>query len=694
MRAVSSAARLTARPTAQPSLGIRAFAICWALCLIPDPAAEAAELLTTVAAPQSTELESVTVTAHPLPGSADELAAPAQVLNGSRLDARRALSIGDMLSGLPGVSASAFGPNASRPILRGLDGDRLKVLSNGVPVLDASAASPDHAVAAESLLIDRVEVLRGPAALRFGGGAIGGVVNLIDGRIPETPVERFSGQADVRHGGAARESAGTFRLDGGDGRVAWHADALARRSSDLNIPGFSRTSVLRSAQPDAARDLWGRLPNSAASAQGVTFGIARTAPEGFVGVALSQNSQRYGTTLFEDGAPVEIDLVQTRLDLSGRRSGVAGGTLSMAGALSQYRHAELTDRAVGTEFRNQGGDGRLEWSRQVDRTRWVIGGQWSAQTLRVTGEEAFLPVSRSEQSALYLLVDRTLLESLRVEAGGRIEQATVRSESGPIRLDAIDRQFAPRNFSTGAVWSASPTTKLTAHLSHSERAPNAQELLADGVHTATATYELGDPGLRPEQSNGWNLGLRESVGLLSLRLDVFEQRFNRFISLRSTGERYQPADGESTAIAAFTAGAAQSRGAEIDLNWIAWERGAKRLSIEGGYDQVRLVDQTGSPLPRIPAQRWRSAAAWRDGNLAARLEVLSARQVSRIATDETPTPGWTRIDAWLSWNLAPSWQVQLTGRNLTNAVIRDHTSFLKDVSIAGGRSVLLSLRFQ
>jgi iron complex outermembrane receptor protein len=165
--------------------------MCWALCLILNPPADAAESLSTEIPTRPAELESVIVTAHPIPGTEDELAAPAQVLTGSRLDARRAVSIGEMLSGLPGVSASAFGPNASRPIVRGLDGDRLKVLSNGVPILDASAASPDHAVAAESLLIDRVEVLRGPAALRFGGGAIGGVVNLIDGRIPEVPTESF-----------------------------------------------------------------------------------------------------------------------------------------------------------------------------------------------------------------------------------------------------------------------------------------------------------------------------------------------------------------------------------------------------------------------------------------------------------------------------------------------------------------------
>lgn len=150
---------------------------------------------------RSSELDAVIVTANPLGGRADELAAPVQILFGPQLDARRSVTIGEMLSGLPGVSASAFGPNASRPIMRGLDGDRLKVLSNGVPVLDASAASPDHAVAAESLLLDRVEVLRGPAALRFGGGAIGGVVNLIDGRIPQTPIDGMTAQADLRQGG-------------------------------------------------------------------------------------------------------------------------------------------------------------------------------------------------------------------------------------------------------------------------------------------------------------------------------------------------------------------------------------------------------------------------------------------------------------------------------------------------------------
>ena len=358
MRAVVSAMRTAANT--------RAFPICGALCLILNPPADAAESLSTVIPSRPAVLESVIVTAHPMPGKEDELAAPAQVLTGSRLDARRAVSIGEMLSGLPGVSASSFGPNASRPIVRGLDGDRLKVLSNGVPVLDASAASPDHAVAAESFLIDRVEVLRGPAALRFGGGAIGGVVNLIDGRIPEAPTESFSSQADLRQGGAAHESAGTFRLDGGNGRLAWHADALTRRSSDLRIPGFSRTPALRTEQPDVARDLSGSLPNSAANAEGVTFGIARTETDGFIGAALSQSSQRYGTTLFEDGAPIAIDLVQTRLQIlglanheagqvqaggRGRMACAPGGRLSPIGGDAKR---EPKSETTGSDYRRSG----------------------------------------------------------------------------------------------------------------------------------------------------------------------------------------------------------------------------------------------------------------------------------------------------------------------------------------------------
>ena len=679
------------------------------------------------------EFEAVIVTANPLGGRADELAAPVQVLFGSQLDARRSVTIGEMLSGLPGVSASAFGPNASRPIMRGLDGDRLKVLSNGVPVLDASAASPDHAVAAESLLLDRVEVLRGPAALRFGGGAIGGVVNLIDGRIPQTPIEGMTAQADLRQGGAARESAGTVRLDAGDGRFAWHVDGLARRSGDLTIPGFSRTQVLRAKEADPDRDVQGRLPNSAANAQGMTFGLSRTDADGHMGFALSQNSQRYGTTLFEGRAPIAIDLVQTRLDGSLRQAGVAGGTLALVGAWSQYRHAELAREVVGTEFRNQGGDARLEWSRQSGLTRWLVGGQLASQTLRVSGEEAYLPVNRRDQSAAYVVVDHSLSESLRLEAGGRVEQVGVQSEGGRIRdgwiiagesirqntglppgvgggsaagfsvgssagatpgAIATDRRFGLRSVSLGSVWTVSPTTRLSLHASHTERAPNAQELFADGVHTATAIYEVGNPGLSPEQSKGLNLGWRETAGTWRWRVDVFEQHFERFISLRGLGEALHPADSQSIAAAGFSSGAARLRGAEFDLSWVAWERGGRRLSLEAGHDQVRITDPEGLPLPRIPAQRWRLGAAWRDGNLSARLEALNARRVSRIAIDETPTPAWTRLDAWLGWNLAADWQLQLIGRNLSNAVIRDHTSFLKDSSIAGGRSVLLALRLQ
>jgi len=667
---------------------------------------------------RSTVLERVVVTSAPA-RSVDELGSPAQVLTGAQLDARRAGTIGEMLSGLAGVSASAFGPNASRPIVRGLDGDRLKILSNGAPLLDASAASPDHAVAAESLLLDRVEVLRGASALRFGGGSIGGVINLIDDRIPQSPLNELSLRADLRAGGAANESAATTRLDGGDGRLAWHADAMARRAGDLGIPGFARSDTLRAIDADPNRDRSGRLANSATQAQAFAVGASRTEADGHLGVALSQNSQRYGTTLFDAGAPISIDLLQTRLDTSLRQENVSGGTFSFLGALSEYRHAELTREIAGTEFRHQGANGRLEWSRKSGASRWLFGAQYGTQKMRVTGEESFLPVNQTGQTAAYLVVDHALRQDLRLEAGTRLEHVEVSSAGGHSREGwvvtnelprlsasnaaltsptpgelALARSFDLRSWSFGAVWDAAPATTFALHASHSERAPTAQELFADGVHTATATYEIGNPQLRAEQSNGLNLGWRQRLGPLQARLDGFEQRFNRFISLRGLGQAVHPQDNAVVPAGGFLESAAIMRGAELGLNWIAFERGSQRLGLEMGFDQVRITDGQGAPLPRMPPHRWRLASAWRDGNLSARLEALSAGRVNRVALDETPTPSWTRIDAWLGWALTPNWQIQLSGRNLTNASIRDHTSFLKDVTVAGGRSVLLSLRTQ
>ncbi len=661
-------------------------------------------------------LESVVINARPSGQAVEDLTTPAEVLDGSRLDARRATTVGEMLSGLPGVSASAFGPNASRPIIRGLDGDRLKVLTNGVPLLDASAASPDHAVAAEPLLLDRVEVLRGAAALRFGGGAMGGVVNLVDNRIPQEPMNALAARVDLRLGGAAHESAAAARATGGDGRVAWSATALDRRSGDLAIPGFARTAAMRAAGFDALRDPSGHQANSASQAQGATLGVARTATDNFWGLAVSQLTQRYGTTQFEEGLPVTIRMEQTRLDAAGRQAGVAGGSLAVMGAMSQYRHAEIAAGVVGTEFRHQGGDVRLEWTRLLGTTRWVVGAQVAAQEMAVTGAEAFLPSTQSRQNGLYVLADRPLQENFRLEAGARIEHAAVRSMGGHARGDwvlpaivtasgdadlasspgmaALARNFSLGSYSLGGIWTVSAGQSLALRVNHTERAPNAQELFADGPHVATALYELGNPQLGAERANGVDLGWRRRVGPWRAGVDLFAQQFDQWIGLRTIGAASAGGGTESMTAAAFSAGPARFRGAEFTLGWTALETAGRRLLFEAGHDQVRATDASDTPLPRIPAQRWRLRSSWSSGAFNARLDVLRAQRVGRVAVDETPTMGFTRVDAWAGWELTPTWQLQLVARNLTNAVIRDHTSFLKDLTVSGARSVGLTVRGQ
>jgi iron complex outermembrane receptor protein len=646
----------------------------------------------------ATRLPEVTVTANPLSSELFELVTPASVLHGRGLVLRRASTVGETLDRLPGVSQSQFGPNASRPVIRGLDGDRIRVLQNSTGMLDASSLSFDHAVAADPLTLDRVEVVRGPAALLYGGNAVGGVVNLIDRRIPTESPTAPTGAVELRGGGPARERSGAGMLDIGAGPLAFHADVHRLETSDLKIPGRACTAAALFC-PDAAAT--GRLPNSAAKADGGAVGASYVAPAGYFGAAYSVLSNAYGTVK-EPGVGIRLD--NRRWDLAGEWRGVGLlRSMKFKGASTDYKHEEVETEtgAIGTTFVSKGYEARLEAAHgPVGGLEGAIGMQLAQTRFSALGDEAFVPDTRTRSQALFVFEEAALNASLKANAGLRLERVEVdsagsRSEETEARFGApAGRRFNAVSTGAGVVWKWNAGWSVAGNLASSERAPTFYELFANGPHVATGVFEVGDPTLRKERSRALDVSLRHADGPHRFSIDLYVQRFANYLSQLATGE-LADVEGELLPIYRFTPVRARLHGAEIQL-LRRLANGPHTIDLEWQGQLARGANQdSGEALPRLPPFKMTTALAWSRGPWGARAEWVHAARQKRVPQLETPTDGYD----WLNLDLSYRWKaggadtlVFLKLENLGNQEARLATSFLRDIAPLGGRSLKLGLR--
>jgi iron complex outermembrane receptor protein len=665
-------------------------------------------------------LPEVLVTGNPLGSELFELAAPASLLQGRELFQRRRATLGETLDGLPGVAATGFGPNASRPVIRGLDGDRIRILHNGTGLLDASSLSFDHAVAVDPLVIERAEVVRGPAALFYGGSAVGGVVNVIDNRIPPAPIRGAGGRIEARAGGAEREQAAAGVLEIGNGSLALHANLYNRDTDDLKIRGFARSARLRAADPQAV-EAAGTLPNSAARSSGGALGVSHTWGNGYVGLARSEFNSRYGTVA---EPAVTIDMQSSRWDLAGEVRALDGPltALKFKAGRTDYEHVELDAGVPATRFRNQGYDLHLEAThRRLGPLQGALGLQATDFDFSALGAEAFVPTTSTRSRAGFFYEEFTA-GPVKLSFGGRRERSEVGSAGGgAVPFGAVDPRFDPaqtRNFNAnsgalGAVWSLAPGLALAVNGAYTERAPTYYELYANGPHAATGVYEVGNADFGKERSKALDLALRMRSGKHSGSIGVFQNRFDNFITLFDSGntrgadgELNPPDAGDGTSLNtgenilrefAYRAVPALFRGLEAEGRFRVMERsGTLDLLLQASH--VRATDtSTGLPLPRIAPLRYGVGLDYRRDRLGARLDATIAEAQGRVAAGERPTDGYTLLNASVSYRLpAPGARLEafLRGVNLLDEEARNHVSFLKDIAPMGRRSVQLGLRGQ
>ncbi|RTL19345.1 MAG: TonB-dependent receptor [Burkholderiales bacterium] len=661
------------------------------------PLAAACLLSVAAKADPAESLDKVVVTGNPL--KSQVLAQPSDSLSGDQLVLTRASTLGDTLQGLAGVAATNFGPNASRPSIRGLDGDRVRILSNSGASVDASNLSFDHGVAIDPLVIDKVEVLRGAAALLYGGNAVGGVVNTLDNRIPRALIKGLSGAAEVRLGGPSNDRSGAVVLDGGGGRAdggwGWHADLSGRDAGDQRAPRFSSPT-------DGGSESRTTVRNSAAHNHSAALGGSVFFKGGYAGVSVDDFRNTYGTTV-EDAA--KIRMKRQRVATAGEWSAEDGPVRRLSWQLSRnrYEHAEIDGGVVGTTFKSTGTDGRVELTHApLGAINGVIGVQWETLDFSALGEEAFVPSTRTHNTGVFLL-EQYRLGELQLSAGARHEQVRVDSAGDTGNSegrfgDPSQRRFSPTSLAFSAVYPLASGWSASANLNRTQRAPAYYELFANGLHLATRAFERGDTTLGLERSRGVDLGLKWEGERSHAHVNVYETRFSNYIALQANGQTVtNPDDGAELPVYVFQGVPARLRGIEIEGRWQA----TPVLALLGQFDAVRGENtQTGEPLPRLAPRRAMLGLEAQQGAWSGRLEWRLAARQDRVDAFDTPTAGYGTVSASLARQLKLGdldglWYLRLT--NLTDKLAYNATAVptIRALAPQAGRSVStgLQLRF-
>lgn len=654
------------------------------------------------------------------------------VLTGEALTRSLRPSIGETLARLPGVSATSFGPTASRPILRGFQGERIRVLTDGIGSIDVSNTSVDHAVVIDPLLAERIEVLRGPSALLFGSSAVGGVVNVVDRRIPRTvPENGYRVDGIANYGSAAKE-----RSIEGAGDVAvgphlvLHADGSYLKSDDLRIGGYALSSTARAAALSqvglpqdvapgedpidfaASAAIKGKLPNSAAETWTAGAGASIVTDTGQLGVSYSHYDSlygvpvRYATQVGQGQEAPRLDVVQNRVDLRGEVE-TGGGFLDRVRVRighATYRHFELDpDGSIGTAFFNNGTEGRLELV-QARKGAWsgASGVQYFNRLFDVQGDEAFLPRNETNQTGLFT-VQQLEVGALRAEGGLRYEWSDLTAKTDPDNRFFLGRRnYGALSGSLGASYGLSDAIRFGVNLSRTERAPSAEELFANGGHAGTQAYELGSPDFRLEKSWGVEATIHAHTERVNFDASAYYNWFTDYISENQVEQAVCEAaaapSGRTVDLPCFQYQQAKARyyGFEADLSASLFTLGTTRINADvlGDYVHANIVDL--GPVPRIPAPRVLGGLEAQNDAFTARAEVEHAFDQNRTAAFETPTDGYTLVNASVS--LSPfgrdsKTQLVLSANNIFDVTARRASSFLKDFAPLAGRDLRATLRF-
>jgi iron complex outermembrane receptor protein len=638
----------------------------------------------TPAPEDAARLDDVIVTGTPF-GVTDRASLLAvEVLGEEQLAVAPAATLGDLVNGLPGVRSSNFAPGASRPVIRGLSGPRVQVLTNGLGLIDASSVSPDHQVAVDPAEASRIEIVRGPSTLVFGGSAIGGVVNIIDERVPTTRADDgLDGHVSAQSSSIDNGRGGGASLKTNLGPLVFTIDGYTHQSEDYGISGPAMSQRLADAL-SVPRPWASTVVNSASAIDQLGAGLSWVGDAGYFGGSVKTTNSTYGTVAEPD---VTIQLEQTRYDVRGEHT---LGTpwfdkVRLGAAYADYTHTEFEGADTGTVFFSNGYEGRLELI-QRPRNGWqgVIGGQILDRDFDATGDEAYVPRTTTREHGLYT-VQRLDREAWGIEGGIRFDTHRVDSPM-------IERSFDNVSASAGLFVRPTQPLFLGLTIARNARAPSEVELFADGAHVATAAYEHGDPTFDSEVATSIEGTMHYSSGPLTADLHVYTAHYDGFIDLRPTG-----VDDVDSGLPIFdyVQTRADFRGFEAEASYDLWIDGDRNLTLTGMADMVRAQTDFG-PAARIPPWSAGTRLAWSSRRIDAGLEVRHVGSQDRVTAFELPTDSYTMVNLTGALRPFADHNVTVFGEvhNLTNVEAREHASFLKDIAPLPGRSLRVGVTYR
>ncbi|AOE50899.1 TonB-dependent receptor [Kangiella sediminilitoris] len=681
--------------------------------------------------------EVMVITGNPLEHSSLEMASPSVIISGEELIKNRGANIGETLAQTPGINLSSFGSGAGRPVIRGQQGNRVTVLSNNTSTQDASNSSPDHWIAAEPLLADRVEVLKGPATLLYGGGAVGGAVNVVDHRIPKHLTDGIEGGFEARIADATtgeRTTVGTVTTSSGN--FAFNLDAFKSKTDDYEIPGYAESSYLREQEEaehagetaeehaEHEEEFGGTLNNTNTDTKGGSFGLSYIGDDGYIGASYTEYDRSYGLPghaheepIHEGETPEEhaehaeeesvmIDVKQKRYDLKGQLDDPFAGfqNLKFSYAKTDYEHMEVEGEAISTQFTNDAQELRVEAVHKAwHGWQGAFGLQLSDSDFAAIGAETFIPGSNTKNYGLFWLeeVDKG---DWHTELGLRVDkqEIDVASDGAFAGAKRNDNAFS---FAAGTVWHIDDNWSLPINAAYAQRLPSVEELYSNAgkdestyvPHLATLTIEVGNPELDEETANNLDLGLRYHTDDIHASISLFHNQVSDYIYLEHAEHEADGHDGvhEDLPILEYTQNDATFTGLEAEIDWTFGYQGDKYWKAGLFADYTRATLDQGGYLPRTPAKRFGGNFGFVDGGFSADFSAIKVTDQTQLAEDELPTDGYTLINMNFGYSIFfdnSDLLLFLKGENMANEEIRDHASFLKDRTTRAGRTLSAGFR--
>lgn len=627
-------------------------------------------------------LDAIKIIHHSTPSTLVDFVPSAVNLKKNELRKRRESTLGDTLKNEAGVQSTSFGPNASRPIIRGLDGDRIRVLQNGLGVLDASSQSADHAVPVDTLVIDSVEVVRGPTSMLYGSSAVGGVVNIVTNRIHSTFEEGSLQEIQVQ-GDSSQDALSTAaKIDYGANKWMFHFDGGYRNANDLKVPKADKKE--RVSDPGEIMNVE-KLANTGSVQKSAALGVSKIFDNGFLGMSYNFYDNFYGSVAEPS---VDIKMKQNRLELNGEYlvKGDLLKTIQLKTAQSDYSHKEFESGLVGTTFSNEGNETRLEFLTEASNIKGVSGLQTQIFNFKAVGDEAFLPPSRNQILSAFTLQELAVGSSF-YSFGTRIEAANIDNQTSGEK----EKNFTGLNGSLGLRHQFSETHTGLATFSYTERLPNFQELYADGFHVAAGTFEQGDENLKKEKAFSLDMQLKYKSDSVETSFSIYGQKFKDYISLFFTDT---PSSEPGVNVSEFKQVDAIFYGAEFE--------GKKRLGDSPYHlvtraDIVRAKDQdSGKDLPRISPPRLALGLEMAKDRWVWDVEAQHSFEQTKTADNETNTDAFTLLNAGMNYDLVKNngkWSFFGRFKNIFNQVARLHTSTVKDIAPLAGRNVVAGVQY-